>query len=243
MDWSRNLAGRTQPEQEQRDLNATLTQTITRKAETVNKNVIVGLIGIGLLLVTLVIFFVHKGMEREDLEELNTKVNALDEQREHIEELQSEIKNLREERDKRGSVDKFMEFMTFNNLMDKGADTLDMEQIRARRITVVDDEGQARIQFGLVEDKQVPVLRFSGEQEDVRIEMFVNPSGPVVRLMDEKSKPRARLYLNNGEAELSLADETNQPRVGLGINSDGPMMYVIDEDSKPVWTVPGEGTD
>jgi len=82
-----------------------------------------------------------------------------------------------------------------------------LNDIRARRIILEDDNGKPRLVLGAKE-------------------------GAGLALTDENGKPRAMLFMTKDGVRLSLSDENNQERAALAVTKDGPGLALYDQNGK-----------
>jgi hypothetical protein len=111
-----------------------------------------------------------------------------------------------------------------------------VNEVRARRLVLVDNEGRERAALEMIED--VPMLSLRNAAGNIRAALDVTPEGPTLSLCDAAGKFRAALSVDADGPMLSLADETATPRVVLGVDADGPGLCLTDEAGKKIWRAP-----
>jgi len=117
-----------------------------------------------------------------------------------------------------------------------GGDVVD--EVRARKFTLVDVNGKERAMLDMTEDG--PVLRLYDEIAKVCAELNAAKTGPTLRLYDENGKSRAGLTVTkDGIPGLAMIDENDKSRVVLCVTKDGmPELAMFDENGKSIWKAP-----
>jgi len=90
------------------------------------------------------------------------------------------------------------------------------DEVRARRLVLVDDEGRERAMLDMDED--APVLCLCDEAGEVRAALGVNEDGP-------------RLYLLDPDA-------ASEACAVLGVDKNGPQLNLYDAAGKVIWSAP-----
>ncbi len=89
-----------------------------------------------------------------------------------------------------------------------------LEELRGRRLVIVDEDGLVRATLGAT-DSGARLLMYD-TVGNLRLDMDVSEFGP----------------------GLVLNDSGRRTRVGLGVFDVGPRLWMLDEDDQPVWKAP-----
>lgn len=104
------------------------------------------------------------------------------------------------------------------------------DEIRARKIVLVDENGKTRASLGVLKDG--PALGLTDENGKPGVVLSVDKDGAGLFLY-ENGKSRAVLGLNKDGPVLWQYDENGEPRVALGALKDGKGLLLYDENGKP----------
>jgi len=88
------------------------------------------------------------------------------------------------------------------------------EEVRVRRLVLVDDEGRKRAALDM------------------------GPDGPTLRLFDENGVPREMLFVGAELSMLDLADAAGKPRATLVVGADVSRLFLFDAAGKVIWSTP-----
>ena len=133
-----------------------------------------------------------------------------------------------------------------------------VNEVRARRLVLVDAAGRERAVLRMVEDAPGLVLRDAAgktravldvDEDGPGLALFdaagkgcaglgVHKDGPVLRLFDVDGKTRAGLGVHKSGSGLYLYDESGKTRAGLAVNADGPGLALFDAAGKTIWSAP-----
>ena len=116
---------------------------------------------------------------------------------------------------------------------------LDVLEVRAQRLVLVDDEGKVRATLGpastiraiLAADKG-PRLSLYDAAGKERVTLSVTADGPRLDLFDAEGKGRAGLVVFKDVPNLSLWDEASRCRASLAMTADGPGLTLFDAAGK-----------
>jgi hypothetical protein len=92
------------------------------------------------------------------------------------------------------------------------------DEVRARKIVVVDGEGKTRALVDVF--PYGPELILFDAQEQVRAWLTVTTSGPALVLYDAEGEERAALTAYSGRPELALYDAQGKRRAGLSVPAE-----------------------
>ena len=111
-----------------------------------------------------------------------------------------------------------------------------LDEIRARRIVLVDKSGMERAVLALDADKGMVGLVMRDKHGGASA--VLGTSG--LNLRDESGKPRAVLAFaeDKGEPGLSLFSKTGKARVLLLVDKDGPALSLRDDKGNQRWFTP-----
>lgn len=98
------------------------------------------------------------------------------------------------------------------------------DEVRTRRLTVVDETEETRA--SLVVTEQGPVLALI-EAGEIRAFLSVLDDVPKLTLFDEAGKPRASLIATKDGPLLALGDETGNPRASLDVMEGVPQLRLL----------------
>jgi len=110
------------------------------------------------------------------------------------------------------------------------------EDVRAKRFTLLDENGRPRAALGMTE--MGPHLTMRDENGKIRAALLVNEKGTLLSMRDENDKLRAALGVNEKGTLLSMSDENDKLRFSLSVDEDGPFLGMRDENGKVTWRAP-----
>ncbi len=116
-----------------------------------------------------------------------------------------------------------------------------VDEIRAKRIYIVDEEDKIRAALALVVKKNVEKgvgLALYDEKGLTRASLGVSPNGSNVLLKDERGKTRATLATSQSGPALALFDSNFNPRAALTVTGDGPALRLYDSNRNVFWGGP-----
>jgi len=93
-----------------------------------------------------------------------------------------------------------------------------VNEIRAQRLVLVDDEGRERAVLAAHKD------------------------GAGLNLLDEDGKNRAALAVTKDGPRLTLLDKNGKIRAGLAVYAVGPRLFLTNEAGKKIWSAPERGS-
>lgn len=121
------------------------------------------------------------------------------------------------------------------------------DEVRARRFTLVDDEGKVQgfLGFSAVGSPTLflldnPTVTLFDSERRPRVQLAAGVVKSGLRLYDENGNPLADLYVEGGEwPRLSLYDKSERRRAALQVLPDGsPDLTLRDKDRKIIWKAP-----
>jgi len=111
-----------------------------------------------------------------------------------------------------------------------------VNEVRARRLVLVDDEGQERAALDVIGNG--PGLTLLDAAGNCRAMLAVTAEEPWLTLFDAAQKPRAALEMTPNGPRLTLADETGKTRALLAVAAHGPGLYLNDAAGEAIWSAP-----
>lgn len=116
-----------------------------------------------------------------------------------------------------------------------------IDELRAKRIYIVDGEDKIRAALALVvkEDVEKGVgLALYDDAGHTRASLGVSPNGSNVLLKDAHGKTRATLASSQTGPALALFDANFNPRAALTVTETGPALRLYDANKKVFWGGP-----
>jgi hypothetical protein len=111
-----------------------------------------------------------------------------------------------------------------------------VNEVRARRIVLADDQGRERGVLQMAADG--PTLVLCDAMGKVRATLSAIASGPGLALYDAEGKGRAALVVLADGPRLALRGATGKVCAILSGGKDGPRLGLLDAAGKPIWSAP-----
>lgn len=113
------------------------------------------------------------------------------------------------------------------------------DELRAKRIVLVDDAARDRAELSVMTDKR-PGLVFSDEAGKPRLMLYLSQYGePTLSFADTGGRRRIVLNLDLYGTLLQFADEAGKLRAALAVPAEGePEMELLGRDDKVLWRAP-----
>ncbi|MFC1552490.1 hypothetical protein ACFL6P_08000 [Candidatus Latescibacterota bacterium] len=112
------------------------------------------------------------------------------------------------------------------------------DEIRARKIILVDNVDRNRIVLDAENDKDTAELTFYDENKSARLLLGVNDERSELTFYDEREIPRIFLVVTEEDEGIEMYDEKFNPRVYLGVNDEKGCLDIYDENENVIWSVP-----
>lgn len=148
--------------------------------------------------------------------------------------LEQEVKVCRRSiRRTRWGIGGLIAMMTFVLVGATGQTERVVDELRAKRVTVVDDKGNIRAMLSVTDGGSQ--LLMSDNKNHTRVKLYTDAEGSAtMALCDEKNQPRVLLFVSDdGTPQLALSDEKGKGRARLHLAADGsPNMSVDDSKGK-----------
>jgi hypothetical protein len=103
------------------------------------------------------------------------------------------------------------------------------DEIRARRVVIVDDKGRVRADLAVLGDGSAVALDFRDEAGQIRAELVHSKEGPALILGDGSGQVRAALEAGDDRVGLTLKDSNGKRRLGLAAVKDQSGLQLFDE--------------
>jgi len=114
-----------------------------------------------------------------------------------------------------------------------------VNEVRARRLVLVDDENWPRAALEMDHMEGGPVLLlYRGRMGKPCVRLGLRVDGSQLLLFDENGEPRAELAVGEEGPALTLSDAAGKPRVCLDLVEDGARLSLFDADGKLIWSAP-----
>lgn len=110
-----------------------------------------------------------------------------------------------------------------------------VDEVRASRFTLVDENGKTRARLGVDEDGTG--LRLYDENGKPRAVLSVDEDGTLLAMSDENGKLGPMLVTSKEMTLLNMYDKDAKARVTLGVGESGPVLGLRDENGKSVKSV------
>jgi len=118
-----------------------------------------------------------------------------------------------------------------------------VEDVRAKRIVIVDDEGKARIT--LSSSSEQPSLSLFDKDGKARMRLSLGQGMPDIRLFDKSGKKGAGIAVTDlAGPQIYFADRAGKSRAVMGYRRTEPgaigypFLHLYDEDGKVVYKAP-----
>jgi hypothetical protein len=116
-----------------------------------------------------------------------------------------------------------------------------IDEIRAKRVYIVDGEEKIRAALALVVkenvEKGVGLALYDGKGR-TRASLGVSPNGSNVLLKDADGKTRATLATSQNGPAMALFDSNFNPRAALTVTENGPALRLYDANRNVFWGRP-----
>ena len=116
-----------------------------------------------------------------------------------------------------------------------------VDEIRAKRLYIVDGEDKIRAALALVVKENVEKgvgLALYDRKGHTRASLGVSPNGSNVLLKDADGKTRATLATSQNGPAFVLFDSNFNPRAALTVTGKGPALRLYDANREVFWSEP-----
>ena len=112
---------------------------------------------------------------------------------------------------------------------------IEAQEIKARRIELVDDDGATRASIEM--GSTGPELHLFDEKGLSRLKLALTQDGPGITLADERGHTRAWLGFAKDSLRIGFADEQGNSRAFFGVMPQGgPVARFYDESQNVIWS-------